>query len=173
MCGVVGRGLDSGRADRGADGLGYVCSVAEYGDLELLDVTIEAGVARVVIDHPPMNLLSMDLMRELNGLHRLVEADDAVRVVVFSSADPDFFIAHADGADILSLPEDLSPPLDEIVGFHRLDGTMADLFQADDRAAGGPHAWRWGRVRDVSRHAFRCDRQDGALPAGDGGRDHS
>ena len=122
--------------------LGYVCSMAEYGDLELLDVTIEAGVARVVIDHPPMNLLSIDLMRELNTLHRFIEADNAVRVVVFSSADPDFFIAHADGADILALPEDLSPPRDEIVGLHRLmerwrTCSKPTIAQLEGRTRGG------------------------------------
>jgi len=122
--------------------LGYVCSMAEYGDLELLNVTIVAGVARVVIDHPPMNLLSMDLMRELNTLHRFIEADNAVRVVVFSSADPDFFIAHADGADILALPEDLSPPRDEIVGLHRLmerwrTCSKPTIAQLEGRTRGG------------------------------------
>jgi enoyl-CoA hydratase/carnithine racemase len=91
-----------------------------YQDLELLRVTLDRGVARVLIDNPPMNLLSVDLMRELNLLHRLIEADDEVRVVVFDSADPDFFIAHAEVGDISALEEDLSPPRDEIVGLHRL-----------------------------------------------------
>jgi enoyl-CoA hydratase/carnithine racemase len=88
-----------------------------YQDLELLRVTLDRGVARVLIDNPPMNLLSVDLMRELNLLHRLIEADDEVR---FDSADPDFFIAHAEVGDISALEEDLSPPRDEIVGLHRL-----------------------------------------------------
>lgn len=89
-----------------------------------------------------MNLFSMDLMRELNGLHRLIDVDDGVRVVVFPSADPDFFIAHADGADILELEEDLSPPGAEIVGLHRLverwrTCSKPTIAQLEGRTRGG------------------------------------
>lgn len=113
-----------------------------YGDLELLSVEVSDGVATVTIDNPPMNLLSVGLMRELNRLHRLVEADDDVRVVVFSSADPDFFIAHAEAGDITALEEDLSPPRDEIVGLHLLmerwrTCSKPTIAQIEGRCRGG------------------------------------
>ncbi len=69
-----------------------------------LRVQVDGGVARVVIDHPPINLFDAVLIGEMDRLSRALEADPAVRVVVVSSADPDFFIAHADVRLILGLP---------------------------------------------------------------------
>jgi enoyl-CoA hydratase/carnithine racemase len=43
-----------------------------------------------------MNLLGPDLVRDLVSLIQTLEADDAARVLVFSSADPDYFISHVD-----------------------------------------------------------------------------
>ena len=45
---------------------------------------------------PPMNLLGPELVRDLVSLIQQVEADDAIQVLVFKSADPDYFIAHVD-----------------------------------------------------------------------------
>jgi enoyl-CoA hydratase/carnithine racemase len=43
-----------------------------------------------------MNLLGPELVRDLVSLIQRAEADDAVRVLVFKSADPDYFISHVD-----------------------------------------------------------------------------
>ena len=48
------------------------------------------------IDAPPMNLLGPELVRDLVSLIQRAEADDSVKVVVFKSADPDYFISHVD-----------------------------------------------------------------------------
>ncbi len=61
-----------------------------------LRIATDRGIARVTIDHPPLNLLDATLVVELDRAGRALAADDAVRVVVVDSADPDFFIAHAD-----------------------------------------------------------------------------
>jgi enoyl-CoA hydratase/carnithine racemase len=45
---------------------------------------------------PPMNLLGPELVRDLVSLIQSAEADDSLRVVVFTSADPDYFISHVD-----------------------------------------------------------------------------
>jgi enoyl-CoA hydratase/carnithine racemase len=50
----------------------------------------------VDIASPPMNLLGPELVRDLVSLIQHAEADDAVRVLVFQSADPDYFISHVD-----------------------------------------------------------------------------
>jgi len=42
----------------------------------------------VTFDHPPMNLIDPDTVRELLALVGDMEADPEVRVVVFDSADP-------------------------------------------------------------------------------------
>ena len=81
-----------------------------YDDYRCLRVRLDRGVAFVTIDHPPINLLDLALMRELDAIGKELEVDDAVRVVVFDSADPDFFIAHADVALIERLPTDVPKP---------------------------------------------------------------
>ena len=76
------------------------------GDLTGLRVSVDAGVARVVIDHPPINLFDVPLMLAFDRLGQTLADDPDVRVVVVSSADPDFWIAHADVEMILRLPRD-------------------------------------------------------------------
>jgi enoyl-CoA hydratase/carnithine racemase len=63
---------------------------------ETLRVHIDRGVVFVEIAAPPMNLLGPELVRDLVSLIQRVEADDAFRVLVFRSADPDYFISHVD-----------------------------------------------------------------------------
>ena len=43
-----------------------------------------------------MNLLGTELVRDLVSLIERAEADDGCQVLVFSSADPDYFISHVD-----------------------------------------------------------------------------
>ncbi|MBD3008478.1 MULTISPECIES: enoyl-CoA hydratase/isomerase family protein [unclassified Streptomyces] len=61
-----------------------------------LRVAIDAGVARITLDNPPVNVLSGTLIRELHDALGTLRDDRSVRVIVFSSANPEFFIAHVD-----------------------------------------------------------------------------
>ncbi len=79
------------------DGYEPECSVSN-DDYRMLHVSREGGVARVTIDNPPVNVLSAALMTELRHLLTALAGDDAARVIVFESADPEFFIAHVDMA---------------------------------------------------------------------------
>ncbi len=65
-------------------------------DFKTLTIRQEEGVLRAEIAAPPMNLLGPELVRDLVSLIERAEADDAVRVIVFKSADPDYFISHVD-----------------------------------------------------------------------------
>ena len=67
---------------------------------ETLTVRVEGGVLFVDIAAPPMNLLGPALVRDLVALIKQAEANDAVKVLVFTSADPDYFIAHVDVTQI-------------------------------------------------------------------------
>ena len=67
-------------------------------DYETIRVSTDRGVARVIIDHQPLNLLGAELMTELDRYTRAVATDPAVRVLIMDSADDDFFIAHGDMA---------------------------------------------------------------------------
>ena len=67
-----------------------------YSDLAGLQVSVTDGVATVTIDHPPLNLMDGTLLPSLRGFLHRVRDDTDVRVVVFESADPEFFSAHGD-----------------------------------------------------------------------------
>jgi enoyl-CoA hydratase/carnithine racemase len=61
-----------------------------------LKVRQQDAVVFAEIKAPPMNLLGPELVRDLVALIQRAEADDAVQVLVFKSADPDYFISHVD-----------------------------------------------------------------------------
>src|SRR5947208_13972814 len=46
--------------------------------------------------NPPINLIDPDTIGELQDLVTALENDAEVKIVVFRSADPDFFMAHWD-----------------------------------------------------------------------------
>ncbi|MDV8154489.1 enoyl-CoA hydratase-related protein [Acinetobacter bereziniae] len=61
-----------------------------------LQIEYAQGVATVSINHPPVNVLDVALMSEIQQFLIQVRDDPLTRVIVFQSADPDFFIAHVD-----------------------------------------------------------------------------
>ena len=63
---------------------------------DALAVSKEGGVLFAEIAAPPMNLTGPEFYRDLVSLIQRAEADKTVQVVVFTSADPDYFIAHVD-----------------------------------------------------------------------------
>jgi enoyl-CoA hydratase/carnithine racemase len=63
---------------------------------ETLTTDLQGAVLFVEIAAPPMNLLGPELVRDLVSVIQQVEADSAVQVLVFKSADPDYFISHVD-----------------------------------------------------------------------------
>ncbi len=86
-----------------------VVSLAPYEDYRCLKFRRERGVLFVTIDHPPLNLLDQGLLEELGRIATDIARDDEVLVAVFDSADPDFFISHADVRDIENMPR-VAPP---------------------------------------------------------------
>lgn len=59
-------------------------------------LTVQDGVADIVFDNPPVNAISAVMMKELHTALEKLGNDESVRVIVFSSANPDFFLAHVD-----------------------------------------------------------------------------
>ena len=49
---------------------------------------------RVTFDNPPINMYDAGVLAGLRSVVDRLEADPGVKVVVFDSADPDFFISH-------------------------------------------------------------------------------
>ncbi len=78
-----------------------------------LTVDINAGLATVTIDHPPSNLVDGVFIIELMQLLDRLESDPDCRVMLFLSADPDFFLMHGDIEQILSMPATEYVPVTE------------------------------------------------------------
>src|SRR5262245_46488533 len=63
---------------------------------DTIGVRQEGAVLFSAIAAPPMNLLGTELVRDLVSLIQQAEADESCQVLVFTSADPDYFISHVD-----------------------------------------------------------------------------
>ena len=50
----------------------------------------------MTFDHPPINTITATTVAELAELIGLIEEDPDLNVVVFDSANPDFYLAHYD-----------------------------------------------------------------------------
>nr|WP_293841375.1 enoyl-CoA hydratase/isomerase family protein [uncultured Arsenicibacter sp.] len=57
---------------------------------------INAGYWKVTFNNPPINLFGAGFSKQLMVLMDEMEADSDLKVVVFESANPDYFIAHLD-----------------------------------------------------------------------------
>lgn len=58
--------------------------------------TVSPGYWRAVIDNPPINLYDPEMFADLRLLQARMADDPSLRVLVFESADPDYFCAHYD-----------------------------------------------------------------------------
>ncbi|MGI8797001.1 MAG: enoyl-CoA hydratase/isomerase family protein [Acidimicrobiia bacterium] len=113
--------------------------MSEY---ESLRVGVDGGVAVVTLDHAPVNLLDATMIGDLWGVVNSLPERDDVRVVVVRSADPEFFIAHADLHLIQQLPRDVTERGSEITGIHQFMEQWRTLpqvtiAQLEGRARGG------------------------------------
>jgi enoyl-CoA hydratase/carnithine racemase len=63
------------------------------------------GLWTVTFSNPPINMFVPATIVELGALMTDLEADLSVKVVVFQSANPDFFIAHLDVSKAAERPE--------------------------------------------------------------------
>jgi len=111
-------------------------------DYESLQVDVGDGVAVVTLDHPPVNLLDATMIGDLWRVVNSLPDRDDVRVVVVRSADPEFFIAHADLHLIQQLPRDVTERGSEITGIHQFMEQWRTLpqitiAQLEGRARGG------------------------------------
>lgn len=70
---------------------------------------------RVTFDNPPVNLVDAAMTEELGALLTRAEESDTLAVIVFDSADPDYYLAHFDLSDenalrhALAHPEEIHP----------------------------------------------------------------
>ena len=117
---------------------------------ETLTVRKEGAVLFAEIAAPPMNLLGPELVRDLVSLIQRAEADDAFQVLVFKSADPDYFISHVDVTRIKEYREEAA----KLTG----EASIALLFRHLSASRLVTIAQIEGRVRGAgSEFVLACD----------------
>ena len=107
---------------------------------ETITVHEEGAVLFAEIAAPPMNLLGPELVRDLVSLIQQAEADDNIRVLVFKSADPDYFIPHVDVMRIKEYREEAAKLTGEAsiaLLFHHLSASrLVTIAQIEGRVRG-------------------------------------
>ncbi|HUB52884.1 MAG TPA: enoyl-CoA hydratase/isomerase family protein [Terracidiphilus sp.] len=63
------------------------------------------GRCTVTFNNPPINMFVHETVVELGALISDLEADPSVNVVIFQSANPEFFVAHLDVARAIEQPD--------------------------------------------------------------------
>jgi enoyl-CoA hydratase/carnithine racemase len=117
---------------------------------EMLNVSRDGHVLFVELLAPPMSLLGPDLVRDLVSLIQRAQGDDAVKVLVFKSADRDYFISHVDVTRIKENRE----PATKLTG----EPSLGLLFRHLSASHLVSIAQIEGRVRGVgSEFVLACD----------------
>ncbi len=112
-------------------------------DYDLIKVEVEGRLAVATISNPPINIITTALYAELAALTVELKQDSDLTVVVFKSADPDFFLAHYDVENILTFPVDAPAAKDEELSpFHAMCERVrtmdkATIAQIEGRVGGG------------------------------------
>jgi enoyl-CoA hydratase/carnithine racemase len=130
---------------------------------------------RVTFRNPPINLINAKMLSELQQLLTELESSDLVAVIVFDSADPDYFLAHfdiaADQADVTSLPPGrtgLTPWLDVLIRISELPMVTITALRGRARGAGSELALATD-IRFASREKAilgQFELGTGAVPGG-------
>jgi len=119
-------------------------------NLTTLDVRQDRAVCVAAISAPPMNLLGPELVRDLVSLLKAAEADDTCQVIVFKSADPDYFISHVDVHRVREYREEAA----KLTG----EASIAALFRHLSASRLVSIAQIEGRVRGAgSEFVLACD----------------
>ena len=146
---------------------------------ETLKVIKEGAVLFVEIAAPPMNLLGPELVRDLVSLIQQAEADDAVKVLVFKSADPDYFISHVDVTRIKEYREEAAKLTGEasiaLLFRHLSASRLVTIAQIEGRvrAPAASSCWRatCALPRASQRSSVSSSRRSALIPGG-GGAQH-
>jgi enoyl-CoA hydratase/carnithine racemase len=138
---------------------------------DTLKVRKEGAVLFAEIAAPPMNLLGPELVRDLVSLIKQAEADDALKVLVFKSADPDYFISHVDVTRIKEYREEAAKLTGEasiaLLFRHLSVSRLVTIAQIEGRVRGAG-----SEIRAGVRYALCRARVGDLRPAGAGLRYH-
>lgn len=138
---------------------------------------INDNVLTVTFNYPPINVLGIEMLKDLDKLISYLKNDKDVKVVVFESSLPNFFISHADinwlqNLSTLSVPienvqvNDLAKVLDNISKLPQVTIAKIDGF-----ARGGGHEFALAcDLRYASKESvfMQMEVGMGILPCGGG-----
>ena len=150
----------------------------EYRGFTTFNVEVTEGIAWVTFDYPPVNIQGLPMLADLNQLAQKLEADRTVKVVVFQSAHPEIFVAHAD-TNFLKDMSDQARARDEIklldlqVVLERISQLpQATIAKIEGFARGGGHEFALAcDMRFAARGKARFMQMEvgmGILPCGGG-----
>src|SRR5713226_6637747 len=129
---------------------------------------------RVTFNNPPINLIDYPMIRELSELFADIEKNKEPAVLVFESADPDYFLAHYDIAGDPSLvnsqkgPTGFHPWVDLLVRLSKLPAVTISAIRGRARAAGSEFVLACD-IRFASRERAVLGQMEvgfGAIPGG-------
>ncbi|NES84384.1 MAG: DNA double-strand break repair nuclease NurA [Moorea sp. SIO2B7] len=67
-----------------------------YENYTTFKATKDRAILTITFDYPPVNVQGIPMLDDLNRLAETLEGDRSIKVVVFQSAHPEIFVAHAD-----------------------------------------------------------------------------
>ncbi|KKN27565.1 hypothetical protein LCGC14_0863420 [marine sediment metagenome] len=91
----------------------------EYTDYKVFKIEVKNSIAWVTIDNPPVNLINMAFLVDMERFFTQVKTDDDVKVIVFQSADPEIFISHFDVTALTDFPKEAAPAAKELTGWKK------------------------------------------------------
>jgi enoyl-CoA hydratase/carnithine racemase len=129
---------------------------------------------RVTFTNPPVNVIGPDMMRDLKDLLTELESNSTVNVVIFDSADPDFYLAHYDLdaepgiAEALPSPTGYAAWVDITVRISKLSAVTISAVRGIARGAGSEFVLATD-IRFASREKAVLGQMEigfGAVPGG-------
>ncbi|MHA3018858.1 enoyl-CoA hydratase/isomerase family protein [Mycobacterium sp. BMJ-28] len=148
--------------------------IDDFEPAHLRLVEISPTLWWVTFDNPPVNVIGTEMMSDLKELLTELESNDTVNVVVFTSADPDFYLAHYDLAADHAATEALPSPtghaawVDITVRISKLSAVTISAVRGIARGAGSEFVLATD-IRFASREKAVLGQMEvgfGAVPGG-------
>jgi enoyl-CoA hydratase/carnithine racemase len=118
-------GINPAHAGEPAEARGTRTDAAPKQEIRLERLTPEYW--RVTLDNPPFNIFGPESIPQLNSVITQIETDPKVKVIVFQSAVPGFFLTHYDFVPPLSATTDIPPG---VTGLAALPDILVRLSRA-------------------------------------------
>ncbi len=108
-CGLAFHGISNAVAQQAYPAEGKTAKAQASARQEFKITRVTPEYWRITIDHPPFNIFGPESIPMLNSVVTEVENDPKVKVVVFDSAVPGFFLTHYDFSQPLEVTTSMPP----------------------------------------------------------------